>query len=332
MNTASPTPYVCGALSRVVDVRAICREHVSIEVALSGFPPSHPGQFLQLLCHEERESRTLVHEWSLGRAPRLSSEEWFGHQAYLRRPFSIADRWEQDGEWTRLMVISRKVGPATAWLERLRPGDTLNLSGPFGRGFTIPDPRVPLVLAGGGVGIPPLLYLARVLSESQKHDVTMILGATTRELLPVPVVAEPARDGQVTRCVELAGAVRPAAIVTTDDGTMGLHGYVTDGLRHWHKTRRERGKRPLVLACGPQAMLHAVAQLTRELEMDCQLCIEKPMGCGLGTCLSCIVRVRDASGPAGWRWALVCCEGPVFERDALIEFQEPVAAGSPRPA
>ncbi len=321
MNAVSSTPHVCGALSRVVQVRAICREHISIEVMLPGFPPSHPGQFLQLLCHQEHDSPAVVHEWSPDRTPSLTFGEVLGPQAYLRRPFSIADRLEEEGGRTRLMVISRKVGPGTAWLERLRPGDTLNLSGPFGRGFIIPDDEVSLVLAGGGVGIPPLLYLARTLDEAERRDVTVILGATTRELLPVPVVAEPARDGQATFCVELAGAVRYAAIVTTDDGTMGLHGRVTDGLLRWHETRGGRGSRPLVLACGPQAMLHAVARLTRELKMDCQLCIEKPMGCGLGTCLSCIARVRDPSRPAGWRWALTCCEGPVFERDLLLEFE-----------
>lgn len=316
---ASPPPYVCAATSLVVDVLAICREHVSIEVMLPRFPPSHPGQFLQLLCTDERESPAIVHEWPAGRTPRLTYREWFGRQAYLRRPFSIADRWHDAAGQVHLVVISRSVGPGTVWLARLRPGDTLNISGPFGRGFVLPQPDVPLVLVGGGVGVPPLLYLARVLEESGRRDVVAVLGATTRELLPVPVVAEPARDGQATRCVELAGKVRYPVIVTTDDGSMGLRGRVTDGLRRWRETRGGPGARPLVLACGPEAMLHAVARLTREQEMDCQLCVEKPMGCGLGTCLSCVVRVRDAARPGGWRWALACSEGPVFERDALLE-------------
>ena len=75
----------------------------------------------------------------------------------------------------------------------------------------------------------------------------------------------------------------------------------------------------MVFACGPEAMLHAVAARTRALDWDCQLCIETVMGCGLGTCLSCVVRVRDDRRSAGWRWALSCSEGPVFERDTLLD-------------
>jgi dihydroorotate dehydrogenase electron transfer subunit len=67
-------------------------------------------------------------------------------------------------------------------------------------------------------------------------------------------------------------------------------------------------------------MLKAVAQLTRELGLPCQLCVERNMGCGVGTCLSCVVRRRDARRPEGWSWALACTDGPVFERDELLDY------------
>ena len=213
------------------------------------------------------------------------------------------------------MIISRNVGPGTARLERLAPGDALNITGPLGHGFEIPSDSVPMVLVGGGVGIPPLLYLARRLNDLGYRDVTLILGAATRDLLPVRLVRQPASDGQALPCVELPGDARFEAIVTTDDGSLGMPGLVTDGLRQWHSRRRDSG---MVFACGPAAMLKAVAELTRELKLDCQLSIERNMACGLGTCLSCVTRLRDETRPEGWRWALACSEGPVFQREQLM--------------
>jgi dihydroorotate dehydrogenase electron transfer subunit len=67
-------------------------------------------------------------------------------------------------------------------------------------------------------------------------------------------------------------------------------------------------------------MLRAVARLTAQLGLQCQLCVERNMGCGIGACLSCVVRVRDAQREAGWRWALACVDGPVFPRDELLDY------------
>jgi dihydroorotate dehydrogenase electron transfer subunit len=320
--TASPPecPAKVAALSaRVVTNERLCREHVLVEVQAERFPPSHPGQFLELLCRALHDPQARLLSWEPDGRIQLSGPDWGPRQAYLRRPFSIADRWQSEASRVHLSVISRNIGPGTEWLERLRPGATLNLTGPLGRGFQVADDGTPLVLVGGGVGIPPLLYLARVLSERGRGDVWAILGATTADLLPLRFLTPPARDATATPCVALAGAARYPTIVTTDDGSLGVRGRVTDGLRAWSDAARPSGPPPLVLACGPDAMLRAVARLTRELDMACQLCIEKPMGCGLGTCLSCVARLREPSRPQGWRWALACTEGPVFQRDQLMD-------------
>jgi dihydroorotate dehydrogenase electron transfer subunit len=237
-----------------------------------------------------------------------------------RRPFSIADQWRDASGHTHIGIISRRVGPGTVWLEKRARQDVLNITGPLGHGFEIPRSDMPMVLVGGGVGIPPLLYLARRLDELGHRNVTVIFGAATRDLLPVHLTSEPATDGTARACAALAGAARFPTVITTEDGACGMRGVVTDALRQWHvrlpSRARENG---MVFACGPEGMLKAVAELTRKLGLGCELCIERTMGCGLGTCLSCTVRVRDESRAEGWRWALACTDGPVFNREQLAE-------------
>jgi dihydroorotate dehydrogenase electron transfer subunit len=305
-------------IGRVERVTALCREHVEIEFSAPRIPQSHPGQFVQLLCRGADDGETHAQFWTADGFPSLSDPDFIGRQAYLRRPFSIADRSDAPDGMTHLTVISRTVGAGTAWLEQLRPGDMLNFTGPLGRGFELPRVGRPLLLVGGGVGIPPLLYLARRLGELRHTDVTLICGATTRDLLSLHLLEEPAKNGTATHCARLPGGAGYSTLITSDDGSVGVHGLVTDGLRRHAELRALRGA--LVFACGPDGMLRALARLTRELGFECQLCVERSMGCGLGTCLSCIVRTADAGRPEGWRWSLACTDGPVFPRDALLDY------------
>lgn len=303
--------------AKVVQVDPICRDHVRIELTAPDFPASAPGQFLELRCNQEFESWQRALSWTEGSFPPFSDPSWHGRVPYLRRPFSIADQYEVDGV-PRVAVISRKIGPGTDYLDHLRPNTTLNISGPLGIGFRIPEVGRPLLLVGGGVGIPPLLYLSRVLWAQGHRDVCAIFGAMSRDLFPVALRQEPARDAEPSRCLTLPGDAAFSALVTTDDGTLGMRGRVTDAIA----TFATHLKSPIVFACGPDRMLHALARLTRERGWDCQLCIEKNMGCGVGTCLSCVTRVVDTAKPNGWRWALTCSDGPVFDRDQLVEFAE----------
>ncbi|MBU0637306.1 MAG: dihydroorotate dehydrogenase electron transfer subunit [Planctomycetes bacterium] len=313
MIEAAPSKPVCAQVSTVVHNSPLCRAHWALEFVLPEFPASHPGQFLQLLCDNTRAA---------GPAQDRSAQRCHAGQAsgaFLRRPFSIADHWSDEQGRAYLCIVLRAVGKGSRWLAQLAPGDPLNLTGPLGRGFHVPEPEAPCVLVGGGVGIPPLLYLARRLHETGHRDVTLIFGSTTRELLPLRLRGAPTSDGTPRPCLELPGDAHYGTIITTDDGSLGLRGVVTDALGAWHRRRTEGARAPLVFACGPEAMLRAVARQTRELGLSCQLCIERRMGCGLGTCLSCVVRVRDDSHAAGWRWALACNDGPVFERDHLVD-------------
>lgn len=326
MTEATHHRITCSEVARVVRCAAICREHSSIEISIPHFSDSEPGQFLQLLCQDGQDAAAAIHDWPPDGFPSIAGADFSGQRPYLRRPFSIADRWMGSDGAVRLLVISRAIGVGTRWLAHLRPGDALNLTGPLGRGFSLPDPRTPVVLVGGGVGIPPLLYLARRLWERGSDDVTAVFGATTGDLLPLKLIGEPASDATATRCILLPGDAPFPALVTTDDGTMGRRGRVTDGLKAWY-ARRDGSKRPaLVCACGPEGMLKTIAGMTRMLSLPCQLCIERNMACGVGTCLSCVVRRRDNRRPAGWSWALACADGPVFERDELLDYCGPQGA------
>jgi dihydroorotate dehydrogenase electron transfer subunit len=318
LNSQRHTAPRCAVRARVEACTSVCREHVLIELVTSEFPESIPGQFLELFCGVREDVAPVTTAWS-GALPSLSDKDLRAPQPFLRRPFSIADRWTVSNE-VHLGVISRAIGVGTRWLEQLKAGDTLDITGPLGHGFELPAQDTPLVLVGGGVGLPPLLYLTRHLHALGRRNVVLILGARSRDLLPVTLAAEPAGAGVATRCLVLPGDAPYSAIVASDDGSVGLHGWVTDGLRLWLDQCATHAAGPMVLACGPEGMLRGVATLTQARGVACQLCIERNMGCGLGTCLSCVVRVRDSQVSAGWRWALACQDGPVFARDDLLDY------------
>ncbi len=317
---------VCAIDAQVVSSDQLCLDHVAIELVLQTFPHSNPGQFVQMQCSNEDVVTARELEWPADGFPSLTGSA-LAVQAFLRRPFSIADRWDDGDGHAHVLIISRSIGTGTRWLEGLQPGDRISITGPLGRGFALPEQPRPVLLVGGGVGIPPLLYLARRLAEQGQQNVTAVLGATTGDLLPLRMVATPDRDGRPSRCVAWPGAAPFPAIVTTDDGSVGLPGRVTAGVESWYRGAGAAAcQNAIVYACGPEPMLQAVAQQTRKLGLTCQLCIERRMGCGLGTCLSCVVRRREPGAARGWSWALACQDGPVFDRDLLPDYDDRIVA------
>src|SRR4029079_510541 len=126
-----------------------------------------PGQFFQISCRQADEGDTenfdIEHEWMPGRSLNHPTRELAGSLALLRRPFSLAGRRDTP-RGVELDIIHRVVGVGTDWLSRLHPGDTVGLLGPHGTRFTLPTDGAPALLVGGGVGIPPMLYLAEALA------------------------------------------------------------------------------------------------------------------------------------------------------------------------
>ena len=213
----------------------------------------------------------------------------------LPRPFSFLETREG-----RISLLLRSVGRGTRLMANSTVGSGMWVFGPLGKGFRdyAQDPR-PLVLVGGGVGVPPLYHLVTGLPS--ERSVEVFIGARSADgVLQAPEFEQ--RGCQVH--------------VATDDGSGGHHGLVTDLLAR----RLEAGPTPLILACGPTPMLAGTARLAHAHGAQCQAALEAPMACGFGACLGCPVRLHGQQESP--RYALVCTDGPVFESREVAWAQE----------
>ena len=211
-----------------------------------------------------------------------------GEERVLRRPISICRVY---GEMIEL-VFERK-GGGTRWLADRSRGEMLNILGPLGNGFHLPEGRI--IIIGGGIGSPPMLFTA----ESVKDEADCILGFRSAANV---ILAEYFR--------QVCGKV----ILTTDDGSLGLHGTVAGPLEELLK----EGGYEAVAACGPRPMLSAVASLSRRYEVKCFVSLEERMGCGVGACVVCACETIASGGEK--TMSRVCRDGPVFDaRDVVWE-------------
>jgi dihydroorotate dehydrogenase electron transfer subunit len=220
-----------------------------------------------------------------------AAERWgagVDERPYLPRAFSYA-RW-QAGEAHFLL---EDVGPGTRRLCELRDGDGLWVLGPLGQGFTAPEGDRRALLVGGGVGIAPLAIWQDELGERA----TVLLGF---------------RDGHHAD----SAALLENAVMASDDGSIGHHGFVTDLL----SAELDRDAHATVYACGPPAMLEAVRALCRERAVPAQLALEAGMACGFGACFGCVV-------PARAGYLRVCVDGPVVDAEQLERVWD--SAGAP---
>lgn len=200
----------------------------------------------------------------------------------LRRPFSVAGVAGGSVE-----IVVDPHGPGTAWLADRRVGSSLDLVGPLGVGFPAARPGESVLLVGGGYGVAPLVWFAQTVEDAggRAH---LLSGAASAERLFVVA------DGL-------------ARTVTTDDGSAGRRGLVTDPLAD--VAARVGADR--VVACGPMPMLRAVARGTADLGLRCDVAVEEHMACGVGVCWTCVVPVRGRDGEVRNRRA--CLDGPVFD-------------------
>jgi dihydroorotate dehydrogenase electron transfer subunit len=216
----------------------------------------------------------------------------------LRRCFSIHQvDAGADNEGTVDVIVAAR-GPGTRWLTDLSVHDEVNLIGPLGNGFPLPTEPVPCVLVGGGYGSAPLFWLAAVLRERGCH-VEMVLGAASKDRLFGVVNARRTR-----------GAVE-GVTVTTDDGSMGVKGWVSTVLPD--VIRQSRAK--VVYGCGPMAMLKSITDIAAAEGAIAQVAVEESMACGIGVCMTCVMPVAGSDGLT--RMARTCVEGPVFRGDQI---------------
>jgi dihydroorotate dehydrogenase electron transfer subunit len=229
----------------------------------------------------------------------------------LRRPLSIMRVNAAEG-W--LEFLYKPKGHGLTKLSERRSGEVLSVLAPIGRGFA-PDPARPRLLAlGGGVGIPPMIFLADQLRSRVDLEMLVLMGSE----VPFPFdltasrleVAGTAADA--THAVTLLEQWGVPSRLASHAGLAGCHrGYITDLARGWlAASSAEQRAATQVFACGPAPMLAAVAKLVREFDVPCQLALEEFMACGIGGCAGCNVLVHTADGPAMKR---VCVDGPVFD-------------------
>jgi dihydroorotate dehydrogenase electron transfer subunit len=224
-----------------------------------------------------------------------------GSEALLRRPFSVCGLpgTFEDGSEDGVQVLIKVVGKGTALLSALKAGAGLNVLGPLGNGFTPPPgPDIKPVVVAGGIGCAPFPAL---LAELRSHATRPLLfyGAAGREDLPL---------------LDWFREQTAETVVTTDDGSLGRKGLVTEPLQE--ELRSIDPKSVKLYACGPEPMLKAVARLALERGIDCELSLEAHMACGFGACLGCVVPTHHSCGK-GIDYQRVCMEGPVMKPEAL---------------
>ncbi|MEK7353937.1 MAG: dihydroorotate dehydrogenase electron transfer subunit [Chloroflexota bacterium] len=226
-----------------------------------------------------------------------------GGDTTLPRPLSIH---QSDGN--RIALLFRIVGKGTDWLSLRQVGDSLNIFGPVGNGFSISLTSHNLLLLAGGIGIAPLYFLAQ---EALKRgvSVTLLYGTADKGRYPVPAEINP--DDKPFNFVQDKPRVKE--IKATDDGSVGYHGMVTDLISENIKQADQ------VFACGPLPMYRAMAQIPelKNKPFDAaqgklvQVSLEVVMGCGRGVCYGCTIKTK-----AGLK--KVCEHGPVFNLDDII--------------
>jgi dihydroorotate dehydrogenase electron transfer subunit len=211
----------------------------------------------------------------------------------LRRAFSIYDVRPDHGGTVEFVFAA--LGRGTQWLARRRARDTLDIAGPLGRPFPIPRDPVNCLLIGGGYGSSPLFSLADRL-RSRGCQVDFLLGAASADRVFGALTAR--RSGR-------------SAMITTEDGSLGARGQVTDQLAQViHEARTD-----VIYACGPMGMLRAVTALAGRYDIPVQALVEESMACGTGVCMTCVLPVVGEDGVT--RMARSCVDGPVFRGDLV---------------
>lgn len=229
---------------------------------------SNPGQFVNIRCCE-------------------------GSELLLRRPISISGVDKKNGTFNIVFMVK---GKGTRYLSRRKPGEILDIIGPCGNAFDNSEKNKNVIVAGGGIGVFPLLYLLDTLENSYKCS---LVGFRSRSDLLL--------TDEFKECSNTVG-------VCTNDGSAGEKALVTEMLENELNGTR---KWDIIYACGPYEMLKKVHQLSAVHNIKCQVSLEQRMGCGIGACLACACKIKSPGG-SGWTYKHVCKDGPVFWSSDVI--------------
>ena len=241
----------------------------------------------------------------------------------MRRPLSIM-RADPNAGW--IDVLFKVLGTGLAALAARKVGDTLSVLGPIGRGFEPHLQRPLTLLVGGGVGIPPMVFLAERLADrlAERTDARWQPLVLMGSELPFPFQTRPSTiivpgipDGVIASMPFLDGLGVPSRLASKSGFPGCFDGFVTELADAWLRALPPECLTEVeIFACGPTPMLKAVARLARRYELPCQVSLVEFMACAVGGCAGCTVSVTTDEGPAMKR---VCVDGPVFDAYAVFE-------------
>lgn len=230
----------------------------------------------------------------------------------MRRPMSIM-RADSSAGW--LDILYKIHGEGTRKLAQKQTGEQLELLGPIGIPFKIENYRPSPLLIGGGVGIPPMVYLAEhIKNTTGKVNPLVLMGSE----IPFPFKARPSQiiinglpEGIIATMPLLEDWGIPCRLASLQDYPGCYEGYVTDLARGWLNTVEPARLAEIeIFSCGPTPMLKAVSKLAQDFNLPCQISVEEYMACAVGGCAGCAIEIHTGTGPAMKR---VCVDGPVFE-------------------
>lgn len=248
--------------AKIIAQKEIAQDIFDMTISFpDGAKTAVPGQFMTLYCNE---------------GIRL-----------LPRPISICGIDKDAGT---IRMVYRIAGEGTKEFSYMKPGDTLEVMGPLGNGFTKKEKKA--ILIGGGIGIPPMLELAKQL----KCEKTMVLGYRDDKNLFLKEEFEALGDVKIA----------------TDDGSLGVHGTVIDAIEEY------KVQGDVIYACGPMPMLKALAEYATEHSMEAQISLEERMACGIGACLGCICKSKEKDAHTNVNNKRICKEGPVFDAKEVV--------------
>ncbi len=242
---------------------------------------------LGIACHDKYLDATPGQFVMLG----ISDSYYFS----LRRPFSIHRLIMERGKINGIEILYKVAGKVTKIFSKYKEGDTINVLGPLGKGFSIPGPVEPVFIVGGGIGVAPMLFLADCLLKKNID----------------PSLCYVFMGGRTSEDILLADEFKSLgmnALVATDDGGAGHQGPVTDILENGIR----KNSPGVIYACGPPGMLKKVSTISKKYSLPCQVSMETVMACGMGACLGCATKHKTDD-----RYLHMCMDGPVFDSGIL---------------
>ncbi len=240
------------------------------------------------------------------------------HEKYsLKRPFSVL-RSSREGGW--IEILYKVVGSGTEQLTKIKPADALHCMGPIGNAFTPSENTERPLLLGGGVGIPPILFFAEQLKKKNNITPMVIMGSE----IPFPFKTQPSKilidsmpSNTIASMTLLEDLNIPSRLTSKQNYPGCFDGYIHELATIWLESLNNQERSDIeIFACGPTAMLKAVAKVSQQFSLACQLSLEEYMACAVGGCAGCTVETINNTGQRQMK--RVCVDGPIFDANTVF--------------